>query len=73
MEQPQPTEKGTYFVDKIPQVSNREFKMVTGRVMESKPIACRVIHRLNGRAMIEYANGSGTSMKWINEDQLITV
>jgi len=73
MENPQPTEKGTYFVDKIPQARNHEFKMVTGRVMESKRIACRVIHRLNGRVMIEYANGSGTYMKWISEEQLITI
>jgi hypothetical protein len=67
-------EKGTYFIDHVTQPKNTEFKLMMGMKTESEPIPCKILATENGKVMIEYnPGGTETNIKWINEEQIITV
>ena len=68
-----PTEKGTYFIDKLVPPKNTEFKLLLGIRTESEPIPCKILANHFGKTMIEYSSGTETFVKWVEKEQVITV
>ena len=59
----------TYFISKD-QYKTTEFKIRFGDT-EQKKIPCTIIATQGNKTLVEYQTNTGTSMKWIDKEQIV--